>query len=162
MARFPLAAALAAVALWAGADRRGAVLVLACLAAATDIADGWWARRTGTTSASGARLDSWADGALAVALAVALIALVPQDAWTAWVLWSLGALVALRLVVAVVLRRRGQPAIDHTMLNKIAGAVAFVAVLVAIATGNPSTWVTVLALVAAAVAAVAEVRSVHA
>jgi phosphatidylglycerophosphate synthase len=156
IARFPLAVGVVVAAL-AGAS--GWAIALAVAAAITDIADGWLARRWGVTSARGAALDSWADAALAAGLVVALIELVPASEWEPWiVLWVAGVL-AIRAAVAVAARVRGEPAIGHGVLNKVAGLFAFMAVMWALATGSFQPVLTAIALAVSTIAALAEGRS---
>jgi len=159
LARFPLALGVAAAALAGGAGACGVAIGLAVAAALTDLVDGWLARRSGTASARGAALDSWADGALAVALLIALVRLVPASEWRAWIVLWVAIIVAIRAVVAVAARLRGRLAIGHGVLNKAAGIAAFVAVVWALAAGSFQPVVTGVALAIATVAAFAEGRS---
>lgn len=57
-----------------------AALALYCLAAATDLVDGWLARRSGRASAFGAQLDAAVDNVFSVAILVFLLLAYPQVA----------------------------------------------------------------------------------
>jgi len=156
LARFPLALAVAGAAIAGGDAARGWVIALAVAAALTDVVDGWLARRSGTASARGAALDSWADAALAVALTIALVRLVPASEWRPWIVLWVAAIIVIRVIVAVMARVRGEPAIGHTVLNKAAGVAAFVAVIWALAAGAFPPVATAVALAIATLAALAE------
>jgi CDP-diacylglycerol--glycerol-3-phosphate 3-phosphatidyltransferase len=71
--RLGLVPALVALA-WAGAE--GPFLVCLVAGFASDVADGFLARRTGSASELGARLDSWGD--------LALFGSLPLCAWLLW------------------------------------------------------------------------------
>lgn len=66
------------------AGRESVALGLYLLAAATDLLDGWVARRTGTTSHTGAVLDGWIDKILYVNIAWTLVLLHDVPGW--WML----------------------------------------------------------------------------
>ena len=91
----------------------------------SDAADGWIARRTGSASEFGARLDSVADltfyGVLMAKLLPTLCERLPKEMW-----WAVGAVVLLRLcaygVAAVKYRRFASL---HTWMNKLTGAAVF-------------------------------------
>lgn len=89
----------------------------------SDMLDGFVARRTGSTSALGARLDSIAD---LVFLVVCLIRLLPVLALPAW-LWVWAGLIALLRLVNLVSGYvcRGKPMLLHTGANKLTGALLF-------------------------------------
>lgn len=127
-------------------------LVLPCLA---DMADGWWARRAGTASARGARLDTAADAALALAILAALIRLVQLP--PTWLVWSMIAICALRVVTAIVTARvSGHWAMAHTIANKAAGVAAAIAACVALGSGKVEEVSAIAACVVAGIAAVDE------
>jgi len=153
--RFPLAIAIAVVAMVQGDDARALVVVLALVAGLTDVFDGPIARRAGTDGDAGARLDSGADFALTLGLCVALAILV--DDWPGWVLVGVASVVLARLGVVVVALRRRRPLITHTRLNKAAGLIAWVAVMWSLLTGSIAPEVTLAALVVATAAALAPV-----
>lgn len=111
--------------------RRTACLGLFALGVATDVVDGPMARRLGTQSERGARLDSVADAALMAASAAT--AVVTMDAPSRLRVGRVSAVVAtIRLATLVLTRRRFQTwAVMHTRLNKAAGlGLASVNVLV--------------------------------
>ena len=91
----------------------------------SDAADGWIARRTGSSSEFGARLDSAADlmfyGMLLAKLTPMLLERLPEQMW-----WAIGAIVLLRVcaygVAAVKYRRFASL---HTWMNKLTGAAVF-------------------------------------
>lgn len=100
-----------------------AFLALYAIAGATDMLDGFVARRTNTASDLGARLDSIADLVFAV---VCLARILPEIAAPTW-LWVWVALIALVKAVNVasgyvVERRLLMP---HTIANKVAGFVVY-------------------------------------
>ena len=120
------------------------------LAGLTDALDGWMARRTGTASDFGARLDSIADllfyGALLIRLMPVLGQAFPREIWLA-----VAAVLLVRLAaygVAAVRYRRFVAL--HTWLNKLTGAAVFLLPYVlAVSTGVVYGWmVCVLALLA--------------
>lgn len=81
------------------------VLPAYLFALATDVADGWIARRTGTASAAGAALDGWLDKVLHVNLAWSLaVRDVVPDHWMA--LWFSRELIQAPLVPVLVHRFR--------------------------------------------------------
>jgi len=100
-----------------------AFYTLYVVAGLTDMADGAVARRTGTASDFGARLDSAADFAF---VAACLVKLLPELAIPAW-LWVWTAVIALakavNLVSGYVMQRRLVAL--HTAMNKAAGALLF-------------------------------------
>lgn len=65
------------------------------LAGASDMLDGFIARRTNTTSSLGAKLDTIADFAFA---AVCLIRLLPLFTWPRWLLIWMGLIAMIKLV----------------------------------------------------------------
>ena len=95
------------------------------LTGVTDALDGWVARKTGTTSPLGARLDSCADllfyGVMLCRLFPVLYALLPESIWLA-VLAVAGLRVAAYLTAAV---KYHTFAALHTYLNKLTGLGVF-------------------------------------
>ena len=117
----------------------------------TDVLDGWLARRTGTTSQFGARLDSIADllfyGVLLFRLFPVLWQTLPVSIW-----YVVAAIVLVRLAsYATAAVRYHQFASLHTWLNKLTGVGVFLLPYVfALSTGIVYCWmVCVLALAAA-------------
>lgn len=97
--------------------------VLYAAAGATDMADGFIARKTGATSELGARLDSIADIVLAV---VCLVRVLPAITVPVW-LWGWIALIVIVKVSNVVsgLVTEKRLVLPHTVANKVAGMAAF-------------------------------------
>lgn len=138
-ARIPLGLALVPVAL-AAPDARIALTALFGAGIATDIADGWIARRSGSASARGARLDSLADAVFTAGAAVAVVAssTLPDAAWL-W--WTVAAVTGARLgVIAVTWVRFRRVAIMHTHLNRATGVAVAVAAGLALATSSLPLW----------------------
>lgn len=95
------------------------------LTGVTDALDGWVARKTGTASAFGARLDSWADllfyAVMIGKLFPVLYRLLPGAIW-----WAVMGIVCVRLCAyAVAAVRYRTFASLHTWLNKLTGATVF-------------------------------------
>ena len=118
----------------------------------TDILDGWLARKTGTASDFGARLDSIADllfyGIVLVRLFPVLWQLLPVVIW-----YAVAAIIIVRLaayITAAVKYHRF--ASLHTWLNKLTGAALFLLPYVlAASTGIVYSWtVCIIALAASA------------
>ncbi|MCB2412998.1 CDP-alcohol phosphatidyltransferase family protein [Demequina sp. TTPB684] len=132
--RIPLAFALAAV-----APARGATLWIFAIGCATDVIDGWWARRAGIESARGARLDSVADAVFFVAATYAVIVTVELTIVPAAA--AAIAFVALTRIanMAITKRRFGRFNVMHTDLNRATGAALALAAGVGLATGALST-----------------------
>jgi CDP-diacylglycerol--glycerol-3-phosphate 3-phosphatidyltransferase len=106
-------------------------LALYATAGLTDMLDGFVARQTKTESEFGAKLDSAADLTFTV---VSLAKILPTVAAPAW-LWAWVAAIAVVKVANVVsgLVMRKRLVMPHTVVNKVAGFVAFL-VLFAIPT----------------------------
>ena len=120
------------------------------LAGVTDGLDGWIARKTGTASEFGARLDSVADllfyGILLLRLFPALWQSLPGTIW-----YAVAGIVLVRLLsytVAAVKYRRF--ASLHTWLNKLTGGAVFLLPYVlALSTGAAYCWAVCILAVAA-------------
>ncbi len=143
-ARIPVGIALAATAI--AAPQAGTTLItLFVLGVASDVLDGWWARRTGTASDRGARLDSLADAIFTVATVVALLVAVSWPA-APWIGWAVVAVTAARLaVVAATWIRFRVVSIMHTRLNRATGVAVAIAAGAALATGTMPVWALVVA-----------------
>lgn len=131
-----------------------AFLVLYVIAGLTDMLDGLVARRTGTQSDIGAKLDSIADLVFA---AVCLAKILPAIAVPIW-LWVWVVLIALVKAVNVASgyameRRLVMP---HTTANKIAGLAAFLVPL-----ALPFVGISIPAIPACAIAVFATVQEGH-
>lgn len=101
--------------------RPAAVAALFLLGVTTDVVDGPLARRLGTASVRGARLDSAADAAFVAAATVTVAATVDEAARP--LVGSVAGIVgATRLAGVLVTRRRfGAWSVMHTHLNKATG-----------------------------------------
>ena len=124
------------------------------LAGLTDMLDGFVARKTGTESELGARLDSIADLVLTIACLVKALPAISVPTW----LWAWMAAIALVKVVNVIsgLVIERCLVLPHTMANKVAGLVAFL-----VPFAIPMLDVTVPAVVACTVATFAAVQEGH-
>ena len=128
------------------------------IAGLTDVIDGWVARKTGTASEFGARLDSIADllfySALLFRLFPVLWRMLPAAIW-----YAVAAVLVVRLVsyaVAAVKYRRF--ASLHTWLNKLTGCSVFLLPYVlSVPAGAAYSWV----VCALAFAASAEELAIH-
>ena len=95
------------------------------LTGVTDVLDGWVARKTGTASEFGARLDSWADllfyAVMIGRLFPTLYRLLPEGIW-----WAVLGIVCLRLCAyaAAGIKYRTFASL-HTWLNKLTGLAVF-------------------------------------
>ncbi len=131
-----------------------AFFAIYALAGVTDMLDGYAARRTGTASELGAKLDSVADLVLVI---VCLVKMLPAIAVPAW-LWVWVTLIALVRVVnamsGLVVEKR--LIMLHTTANKAAGLVLFLAPFAMRFVG-----ITVPAVIACAVATFAAVQEGH-
>lgn len=100
-----------------------AFLALYALAGLTDMVDGFIARRTGTESELGARLDSIADYVL---VAISLVKMLPAISVPIW-LWVWIALIvmvkAVNVISGLVMEKR--LVLPHTIANKVAGMAVF-------------------------------------
>ena len=126
--------------------------VIYTLTGVTDVLDGWLARRTGTESALGARLDSIADLLFyAVMLGKLLPALLRRFPAALW--YVVGAIVLIRLAsYGVAAWKYRTFASLHTYLNKLTGAVVFLLPYVlAASAGIAYGWAVCLLALAAAV-----------
>ena len=106
--------------------RSGWFLGVYSFAGITDAADGFLARKTGTASEFGGRLDSAADllffGVLLLRLLPLLLVRMSGEIW-----WMVAGIILVRLVCyGVMLLRFRSFAPLHTLLNKLTGALVFV------------------------------------
>ena len=132
----------------------GSVRFLAAytLAGLTDALDGWLARKTGTASPFGARLDSIADlllyGVLMLRLFPVLWKIFPGTIW-----YAVAAIVLVRLAAyAVAFHKYHQIAALHTWLNKLTGVAVFLLPYVlAVSAGIAYGWAVCLLALAATV-----------
>ena len=94
------------------------------IAGLSDIADGWVARKTKTTSAFGAKLDTVADFVFVV---ICLVKLLPVMEIPVWLFVWIGiiALINVTYIVSGYVVQKQFVAI-HSMMNKVTGALLFV------------------------------------
>lgn len=126
-------------------------LVVYTLTGLTDALDGWLARKTGTASEFGARLDSMAADLLFYGILLLRLFPVLRQALPATIWYVVAAVVLVRLVAyAVAAVKYHCFASLHTWLNKLAGGAAFLLpYALALSTGVIYSWfVCVLALAA--------------
>lgn len=118
----------------------------------TDVLDGWLARKTGTASQFGARLDSIADLLFYGVLLFRLFPVLWQTLPAAmWYVVAVIVLVRLAAYVAAAVRYR-QFASLHTWLNKLTGVGVFLLPYVfVLSTGIVYSWVVCVLALAAAV-----------
>lgn len=129
-------------------------LTVYALAGATDMLDGFLARRAGTVSELGARLDSIADLVLVVVCLVKILPAIDVPTWL-WI-WAVAivlAKMANMLSGFVVEKRLVMP---HTTANKVAGLAVFL-----VPFAIPFVGITVPAIIACAIAAFAAVQEGH-
>ncbi|MBR3325696.1 MAG: CDP-alcohol phosphatidyltransferase family protein [Atopobiaceae bacterium] len=131
-----------------------AFFVLYALAGVTDMFDGYVARRTGTETELGARLDSVADLVLVIVCMVKILPAIDVPTW----LWIWVAAIALVKVVnaASGLKVERHLVMPHTTTNKVAGLVVFL-----VPFAIPLVGVTVPAIIACAIATFAAVQEGH-
>ena len=127
-------------------------LVIYTFAGLTDVLDGWLARRTGSASEFGARLDSIADllfyGVLLIRLFPLLYQILPGEIW-----YAVFVIIAVRLAsYATAAVKYHCFASLHTWLNKLTGAAVFLLPYVIFSTfGVVYSWaVCILAFAASA------------
>ena len=124
----------------------------------TDILDGWLARKTGTASDFGARLDSVADllfyGIVLFRFIPVLWQLLPVEIW-----YVVAAVLLVRLAAYITAAvKYHQFASLHTWLNKLTGAALFLLPYVlAVSTGIVYSWTVCIIVLAAA----AEELTIH-
>lgn len=97
--------------------------ILYTLCGLSDMLDGTVARRTGTASEKGARLDSLAD---LVFVGACLIRILPQIAMPGWLWVLIGLIVLIRignLICGYTQRRK--LILSHTVANKVTGTLLF-------------------------------------
>ena len=101
-----------------------AFFVLYCLAGFTDMIDGTVARKTNTVSEFGSALDTVAD---IVFVVICLIKLLPCLTISLWLWIWIGVIAgikAINIVVGFIVRKKFVA--EHTLLNKITGALLFI------------------------------------
>lgn len=137
---------------WLPMQWRLAVIVWA---AASDLVDGWLARRLDAASTTGRLLDPIADKAFVLVLVVTLVAEGTLDAW-----WAFGFAVrdiaVLAGVIAVLVQGKWRTArsMRPQRLGKITTAAQFAVLLVLVARGSAWPWLLALTSVVSIAAAV--------
>lgn len=123
LARLPLAAAFPLV-----VSRPPAAFVVLAAAACTDVLDGWWARRFGQVTATGAALDPLTDKAFALSVGVSLAAarVLPVEAVLLLGTREIGeALLALRCAAGPASLRRRAGGQSATAAGKVVTVLQF-------------------------------------
>lgn len=93
-------------------------------AGVSDMIDGTVARKTGTVSAFGSKLDTAADFVLAVVCLIKLIPVIHAPIWLmAWII-VIAVIKAVNLICGYV--RRKELAALHTVMNKVTGLLLFI------------------------------------
>ena len=131
-----------------------AFFALYAFAGVTDMVDGTVARRTGTESEFGAKLDSIADLVLVI---VCLVKILPAISVPTWLWVWVGAIVLVKVANAIsglVVEKR--LVMLHTTANKVAGFVVFLAPFAIALFG-----ITTPAIIACAVSTFAAVQEGH-
>ena len=101
-----------------------AFYALYLIAGVSDMADGAVARKTGTVSAFGSKLDTAADFVLVAVCLIKLIPVLPIPAWLlVWII-VIAAIKAINLISGFVLRKK--LVVLHTGMNKATGMSLFV------------------------------------
>ena len=131
-----------------------AFFVFYALAGITDMFDGYVARRTGTESELGAKLDSIADLVLVVVCLVKILPAIDVPTWL-WI-WVAAIVIvkAANAVSGLVIEKRF--VMPHTTANKVAGLAVFLVPFVI-----PLVGITVPAVVACAIATFAAIQEGH-
>ena len=129
-------------------------LAVYALAGTTDMLDGFLARRAGTVSELGAKLDSIADLVLVVVCLMKILPAIDVPMWLwVWVAAIVFVKVANMLSGFVVEKRLVMP---HTTANKVAGFVVFL-----VPFAIPFVGITAPAIIACAIATFAAVQEGH-
>ena len=96
-----------------------AFFIIFALCCVSDIFDGYIARKTKTTSRTGAILDSIADF---IFVSVVLVVFIPLLAWENWMLYWIGAIAVTRFItLAIGYAKYGAFSFLHTYANKMTG-----------------------------------------
>lgn len=131
-----------------------AFLVIYAAAGATDMADGFIARRTNTESELGARLDSIADYVLVVVCLVKILPAITVPIWL-WIWIALIVMVkVVNMISGFVMEKR--LVLPHTIANKVAGVVVFL-----VPFALPFLDIAIVAIPACVIATFAAVQEGH-
>ena len=101
-----------------------AFLVLYITAGVSDMADGAVARKTGTVSEFGSKLDTAADFVLVVVCLIKLIPVIHVPAWLSIWIIVIAVIKAVSLISGYVME--GEMVVLHTVMNKVTGILLFV------------------------------------
>jgi CDP-diacylglycerol--glycerol-3-phosphate 3-phosphatidyltransferase len=111
----------------------------------SDIADGIVARKTGTQSSLGAKLDSIADLIFVVSAFIKLLPEISLPPWLWYLTGSIMVIKAANLVIGYVYHR--QILFEHTVLNKLTGLLLFLLPLT-LSSLNPTVSTAVICITA--------------
>ena len=114
-------------------------LTIVALCGASDVLDGFLARRWNAVSRTGSILDSTADVAFMTVLLLCLVSYYPLEPWM--IVW-ISAIAVLRMVsFAIGYARQGEPGFVHTYLNKAAGVLIFFSPFIIILLGVTASMI---------------------
>lgn len=114
-------------------------LTIVALCGASDVLDGYLARRWNAVSRTGSILDSTADVAFMTVLLLCLVSYYPLEPWM--IVW-ISAIAVLRMVsFAIGYARQGEPGFVHTYLNKAAGVLIFLSPFIIILLGVTASMI---------------------
>jgi CDP-diacylglycerol--glycerol-3-phosphate 3-phosphatidyltransferase/cardiolipin synthase len=152
LSRVPLGVAFALT-----VDSPKIALSLIALSGLTDVLDGWWARRTGQVTATGAAVDPVTDKWFVLCVVLALVSR-GSLSWWSLALLSTREIGELPLVVWFALSRRARQArVEAPMANlpgKVATALQFLAITLALFRAPHAETVVYVTAIAGALAAV--------
>ena len=94
------------------------------IAGFSDMIDGTVARKTGTVSPFGAKLDTAADFALVIACLIKLLPILRIPAWLMILMVVIAAIKAINLIIGYMLRK--ELVALHTAMNRATGALLFI------------------------------------
>ena len=114
-------------------------LTIVAVCGASDVLDGYLARRWDAVSRTGSILDSTADVAFMTVLVLCLVTFYPSEPWM--IVW-VSAIAVLRIMAfAIGYARLGEPGFVHTYLNKAAGVLLFLSPFIIILIGVTASWI---------------------
>ena len=93
------------------------------IAGVSDMADGAVARKTGTVSEFGSKLDAAADFMLVIVCLVKMIPVIHVPIWLIIVIIVIAAIRAINLISGYVMRKKA--VVLHTVMNKVTGILLF-------------------------------------
>ena len=103
--------------------RSAAFFAVYTVAGLSDALDGWVARKTGTASDFGARLDTLAETVFAVACMIRLLPVLDIPAWLWLWIGAIALIKVINLLSGLILQRK--LVAKHTLLNKVTGLALF-------------------------------------